>query len=45
MEPWSLAFTRCRTSELALSWTAFKVYNKEVVEVQEEEEEEEEEGE
>ena len=36
MEPWSLAFTRCRASELALSWAAFKVYNEEV-EVEEEE--------
>ena len=40
MEPWSLAFTRCRASELALSWAAFKVYNEE-----EEVEEEMEEGE
>ena len=41
MEPWSLAFTRCRASELALSWAAFKVYNEEEVEVEVEEEEEE----
>ena len=43
MEPWSLAFTRCRASELALSWAAFKVYNEEEVEVEVEVEVEEEE--